>query len=202
MQTTSSPIVLKGLLFKPFYSFKRYEPSSFLLFALLVIMAFFNTIDSLLKPDWSVGYAFSVAVKVGLNLLLAALSMLSIAGLYSLISGWSFGQRDVKTWFQLIVICTVPTLITSLVGYLAPQIGMEMSHFNVVFGSESSNITISWLSILAAIWAAYIMAGGIKAKFSTGNLKAWFWALILSFIPLIFFMIMAMATSPSSTNAL
>lgn len=174
MQTGSSTISLKNILFNPFKSYKEELSVGFAL-AIITSSALFVVLLKYQEPNLSIGYIVSIIVKTGINAALSVIVFLVAALVYAFISKLIIGKGQVLQLFKLIAFSMLPAIILMTVLLLFKFIG--------VVNIESVKEYMDFLTLFAGLWSAIIMAGGIKKLYAVTTEKAVLVAAVCFLLP-------------------
>lgn len=176
MQTESSTISLKDILFNPFRSYKN-ELSIGLALAIIASSALIIVLLRSIEANFSIEYIFSIFMKTGINAALSVVVFLIAALVYTLITKLLIGKGQVMQLFKLIVFSLLPAIILMLLLLLVKFIG--------IVNVESAKEYMDFVSLIAGVWSATILAGGIKNLYSLTTERAILVAFVCLLLPIV-----------------
>ena len=176
MQTESSTISLKNILFNPFRSYKN-ELSIGLALAIIASSALIIVLLRSIEANFSIEYIFSIFMKTGINAALSVVVFLIAALVYTLITKLLIGKGQVMQLFKLIAFSLLPAIILMLILLLVKFIG--------IVNEESAKEYMDFVSLIAGVWSATILAGGIKNLYAVTTEKAILVAVVCFLLPIV-----------------
>lgn len=176
METESSTISLKNILFNPFKSYKN-ELSIGLALAIIALSALTIVLLRSFEANVSIEYIFSIFVKTGINAALSVVVFLIAALVYTLITKLLIGKGKVMQLFKLIAFSLLPAIILMLVLLLVKFIG--------IVNVESAKEYMDFVSLIAGVWSATILAGGIKNLYAVTTERAILVAVVCFLLPIV-----------------